>query len=167
MITLEKLSLFCDVLNRHSVKYILIGGCAVILHGLEKPTYDIDFLVEDTEENVAKIKKALLCFLRENEIAELNAKMLRHYQVVRVGLGGYYVDLLTKVGDIDYKVARQEIYFEKVGGVEIPVAGLDTMIALKQSYREIDQKDRLFLEGKKEYLRRKTKRNKKNYKEGL
>ncbi|MEW6006961.1 MAG: hypothetical protein AB1595_02245 [bacterium] len=37
MVILEKLSSLCNPLNKEGVKYILIGGCAVILHGLERP----------------------------------------------------------------------------------------------------------------------------------
>ncbi|OPX17816.1 hypothetical protein BXT86_04495 [candidate division WOR-3 bacterium 4484_100] len=153
MITLEKLSSFCDVLNKNGVKYILIGGCAVILHGLERPTYDIDFLIKDSEENVEKLKKSLLSYLKEDEIEDINLEVLKEYKVVRVGLGDYYVDLITKIADIDYEVANKDKYIEKIDNVEIPVAGLDTMIELKKGYRKIDKKDRIFLEGKKEYLK--------------
>lgn len=136
MITLEKLSSFCDVLNKNDVKYVLIGGCAIILHGLERPTYDIDFLIENSKENVDKIRNTLLSYLNEDEIKELNSEMLRKYKVVRVGLGDFYVDLLTRVADVDYKVANRDKYIEKIENVAIPVAGLDTMIKLKQGYRE-------------------------------
>lgn len=159
MITLEKLSSFCNILNKNDVKYVLIEGCAVILHGLERPTYDIDFLVETSAENIKRIKKALLLFLNGDEIKELNSEMLGRYKVVRVGISDYYIDLMAKVGGVDYKIAKQDMYFEKIGDVQIPVAGLDTMIKLKQSYREIDRKARLFLEGKKEYLKQKAKQN--------
>jgi hypothetical protein len=43
-------------LNENSAQYILIGGFAVIAHGGGK---DIDFLVEASPENVARIKAAL------------------------------------------------------------------------------------------------------------
>ncbi|RKZ22536.1 hypothetical protein DRQ16_02295 [bacterium] len=155
MITLEKLSSFCNVLNQNGVKYILIGGCAVILHGLERPTYDIDFLIENTEENINRIKKALLTYLDVDTVKEITPDMFRKYKVVRVGLGDYYVDFMTQIGDVDYKVAESDAYIEKINNVEIPVAGLDTMIKLKQGFPESDIKDRLFLEGKKHYLKEK------------
>ena len=56
---LEDLTNLCRYLNNENVKYILIGGFAVILHGFVRGTKDIDLLVESSEENIRKLKKAM------------------------------------------------------------------------------------------------------------
>ena len=56
MITLEKLAQICSILNKYEIKYVLIGGCAVILHGLERTTMDIDVIIENSSENINKLK---------------------------------------------------------------------------------------------------------------
>jgi hypothetical protein len=61
------------------------------------------------------------------------------------------VDIITKIGDIDYGEASGNVVREIIDDVSIPVAGIDTMIELKKGIREIDIKDRIFLEGKKEF----------------
>lgn len=48
---LEDLVSVCRSLNREGVRYLLIGGFAVILHGLVRTTKDIDLLVDPSEEN--------------------------------------------------------------------------------------------------------------------
>lgn len=49
----------CGALNAAGARYLLIGGFAVIAHGLGRPTKDIDFLVDDSPDNVARVKAGL------------------------------------------------------------------------------------------------------------
>ena len=154
MLTLEKLLQVLKALNAAGVKYILVGGWAVILHGLERTTVDMDILVEDSDENLGNLKKALGNFLQPEEISEFTPAMAREYGVVRVGLGDFYIDVITKIGNMDYQTAAGGISKEIIDGVTVPVAGLETMIEMKKGVREIDMKDRLFLEGKKDFLKK-------------
>jgi hypothetical protein len=151
MTTLEDLLKLGKTLSESEVKYVLIGGWAVILHGLGRTTVDIDIIVENSDENIKNLKNALRKFIKEEEIGELTSEMMKEYQVIRVGLGDFYVDIITKIGDIDYGEASGDVVREIIDDVSIPVAGIDTMIELKKGIREIDIKDRIFLEGKKEF----------------
>lgn len=47
---------FIQALNINGVKYILVGGYAVILHGYIRSTADMDIWVDKTKEN-KKLKK--------------------------------------------------------------------------------------------------------------
>lgn len=49
---------FWNQLNKHSVKYILVGGFATNLHGYQRYTGDMDLYIEDTLENRKKIREA-------------------------------------------------------------------------------------------------------------
>lgn len=42
---------FWRTLNEASVKYLMVGGFAVNIHGFNRTTGDIDLWVEDTSEN--------------------------------------------------------------------------------------------------------------------
>jgi len=42
---------FIDALNKAEVKYILVGGFSVILHGYSRTTSDMDIWVERNLEN--------------------------------------------------------------------------------------------------------------------
>jgi hypothetical protein len=48
-----------DLLNRHDVKFILIGGAAGIAHGSPRLTLDVDVVYHRTNENIVKIVDAL------------------------------------------------------------------------------------------------------------
>ena len=46
-------------LAEYDVDYILIGGVAVIMHGMERLTRDIDLFIRNTPSNIDKLKDAL------------------------------------------------------------------------------------------------------------
>ena len=45
-------------LEKHKVKYVVIGGIAAVLHGVPRATFDLDLLIEATEENAHKLLEA-------------------------------------------------------------------------------------------------------------
>lgn len=60
----------CQALNEAGARYLLIGGFAVIAHGAGRFTKDIDLLVDDSSENVARVKRAL-AVLGDNAASEV------------------------------------------------------------------------------------------------
>jgi hypothetical protein len=58
--TLDDLLFLCRSLNGAGAKYIVIGGWAVIQHGFERTTSDVDLLVDSSPENFQKIRTAML-----------------------------------------------------------------------------------------------------------
>ncbi|MBN2266711.1 MAG: hypothetical protein JW725_00020 [Candidatus Babeliaceae bacterium] len=46
--------------HKHDVKYLVIGGIAAVLHGVPRATFDLDILIEATEENAQHLLEAML-----------------------------------------------------------------------------------------------------------
>lgn len=46
-------------LQRHDVKYVVIGGIAAILHGVPRATFDLDLLIDPTPDNAKRLLDAL------------------------------------------------------------------------------------------------------------
>ncbi len=46
--------------QQHDVRYVVIGGIAVILHGVPRVTFDLDILIEATPDNARHLLDALL-----------------------------------------------------------------------------------------------------------
>jgi predicted nucleotidyltransferase len=154
MIALSSLAEVCKRLNENRVDYVVVGGFAIILHGYQRATIDIDLLVESSKDNVAKIKNALHDILPE-ACKELNDEDVASYIVVRMGGDELIVDLMAKIKDIDFSKAI--IDTEEIDGIKIPFADLETLIQMKQGVREKDKQDLLFLKGKKEFLEKNDK----------
>lgn len=50
---------FIELLSANSVRYLVVGGYAVALHGYPRYTKDLDIWVESTKENAGRIIKTL------------------------------------------------------------------------------------------------------------
>jgi HEAT repeat protein len=77
-----------EVLERHQVRYVVIGGLAAVIHGSPLPTYDIDITPERTKANL----RALLAAL-----AELDALALAEDDDERAA-----ADLLEACDDLSF-----------------------------------------------------------------
>jgi hypothetical protein len=53
---------FLSTLNEAEVRYILVGGYSVVLHGYSRTTSDMDLWVERTSENYHQLIKAFQIF---------------------------------------------------------------------------------------------------------
>jgi len=144
----------CEALNKEDAKYVVVGGCALILHGYYRTTHDIDLLVDPSVENIKKLKKALKTIFKSEEISEIRDVDIEEYAVVRVAPESeeIVIDLIGKIGKIDFQIASQDIEEIELEGIKIPICGLNTLIETKKGVRPKDKEDLLFLLGKKEYL---------------
>lgn len=141
---LEDLLTLCKALNREGVRYVLIGGFAVILHGFVRATKDIDLLVDASEENVQRLKRAM-AVLPDNAIALIGDDEIEKYKVVRIA-DEIVVDLLKDACGVDYgRAAEGGIEFKSVEGVPIPVGRKELLIETKQTVRPSDAADVQFL----------------------
>jgi hypothetical protein len=46
--------------QQHEVKYLVIGGIAVVLYGIPRATFDLDIFIESTPKNARRLLDALL-----------------------------------------------------------------------------------------------------------
>ena len=153
---LERCLRILRTLGVEGVEYTLIGGIAVILHGLPRLTEDIDLLVKVEPENIEKLKRALLREFDDPSIEEISVEDLAHYAVVRYGSpDGFYVDLIARLGEVaDYGTVEQERM--DIRGVEVRVATAEALYRIKHdTVRPKDQADAMFLKAKIEFLQRK------------
>ena len=140
----EDLTKVCAALNREGAHYILIGGFAVIARGLERPTKDIDLLIEGTADNMERIKRAL-AVLPDNAVREVQSDEFDRYDVIRVA-DEVVIDLLSKACNVTWQDAMRDSEILELDNVEIPIASVETLIRTKQTIRPHDAADREFLE---------------------
>ena len=133
----------CRELNQRNVNYIVVGGMAINIHGFTRNTEDIDLLIETEEGNERKVLE-VLSLLPDGAAKELRPGELADYVVVRV-CDEITVDLMAKACGHDYESAKDLISPVVVDGVTIPFASPILLWKTKQTFREKDQIDRLFL----------------------
>jgi hypothetical protein len=140
---LEDLIALCKALNSEGVRYVLIGGFAVILHGFVRGTKDIDLLVDAAPQNIQRLKRAM-SVLPDNAIALIADDEIEKYRVVRIA-DEIVVDLMGSACGIDYERAKNSIETRTIDGVAIPIARKELLIDTKQTIRPSDAVDVQFL----------------------
>ncbi len=141
--TLKDLSEVCGWLNTEKARYVVVGGFAVRAAGYNRRTMDIDLLIETSPENEAAVFRAL-SHLPDNAIAEANIGEVHEYGVLRVG-DEFMVDLMKSGCGIDYATAIKDAQTSEVEGVPIPFASPPTLWRMKQTIRDKDVPDKLYL----------------------
>lgn len=141
------------LLDRHGVRYVVVGGLAGTVHGAVRVTFDIDLVPEWTDENLERVAAALrdagavLHRRGESDAVELaiDASTLKGFEVStwRTRLGD--VDLVagtptSRRGTLaGYETLARRAHRRDVFGVTILVADLDDVIESKQALaREAD-----------------------------
>ena len=140
---LEDLVALCKALNSEGVRYVLIGGFAVILHGFVRGTKDIDLLVDAAPQNIQRLKRAM-SVLPDNAAALIADDEIEKYRVVRIA-DEIVVDLMASACGIDYERAKSSIETRTIDGVSIPIARKELLIETKQTVRPSDAADVQFL----------------------
>jgi hypothetical protein len=99
--TIDDLVTICRSLNDNNVKYIVIGGMAIVNAGFARATEDIDLLIDPSIENRKHLLKSLQ-YLPDKAINLLKDDDLDKYTVVKIA-DEFVVDLLIKAGGYEYK----------------------------------------------------------------
>lgn len=136
----------CRALNEQGARYVVIGGFAINYHGYIRATEDIDLLIDVDPTNQNRIKKALE-ILPDKAIRELGDQDFRDYIVVRVS-DEILVDVMTAACGVEFEEASTQVEVANVRGVLIPFATPELLLRMKQTYRENDIADRIFLHRK-------------------
>lgn len=124
---------FIESLNAHDVKYILVGGYSVILHGYPRTTGDMDLWVERSEENYLRIKLAFEDF--GMPVFDMTKENFLHHPVWDVftfGIPPVAIDLMIKLEGFDFQeIYNRAIFFEDEG-FKIRVIHKNDLVAIKQ-----------------------------------
>ncbi len=133
-------------LDKYKVDYILIGGVAVILHGLERLTRDIDLFVKNEVKNIERLRQALSSVFKDASIEEITLEELQKYPVIRYGTpSSFYIDIMMKLGE---KITFDNLEYEIIEhqGVRIKIATPETLVYLKnETLRDKDKIDAFYL----------------------
>jgi len=117
---------FIQSLNDSEVRYLVVGGYAVALHGHPRYTNDIDIWIESTSENASRIIRALEQF----GFASLGLKeedFLVQNQIVQLGYPPNRIDLLTAIPGVDFPSCHRDRVDVETDGVRVSFINLENL----------------------------------------
>jgi len=131
-------------LERHKVKYIVIGGQAVVAYGASQFTRDADLWVNPTKTNLDRLRKALkelkttLRFLPPLESSYLKKGHGVHFRFKYQGRD-FCIDILGKPPRVSgFSSARKKAECIEWHGLNVPVLDIPRLVATKKTDREKD-----------------------------
>ena len=150
----EALLEFWDCLNKHNVKYIMVGGLATRFHGFNRNTDDLDIWIEDTPINRQHLRTAF------NELGYGDYASIETMQFVpgwtSFYAAGIVLDIMTEMKGLE-EYSFEECYevavVHNLENIPVPFLHINHLIANKKAVnRPKDQIDVFYLEKIKQLL---------------
>ena len=105
---------FIESLNARQVRYLVVGGYAVALHGHPRYTKDIDIWLDRDPENAERVLRAL-------------------DRIIQLGYAPNRIDLLTTLADLDFGACYASHLVVTIDHVDVNFIDLENPRASKRS----------------------------------
>jgi len=142
---------FIRLLDDHQVRFLIVGGEAVIFYGHIRVTGDVDFFFDHSAENVERLFDTLLEFW-QGEIPSLKdaAGLQKRGVIFQFGIPPNRIDLLNQIDGVEFEDAwatRNTVMLEiHARNIQTHYIGLEELIQNKEaSARPKDLDDLPFL----------------------
>lgn len=137
-------------LDRHGVDFVVVGGVAGLAHGSAYPTYDFDIAYARDSTNLRRLADALADIGATLRGAPADLPFQPDAQTLASGANFTFdtefgsLDILGDVAGIkSYDSLRSKSKFERIAGIDVRVAALNDLIAMKRAANR--PKDRLMV----------------------
>ena len=129
-------------LSKYKVKFILIGGYAVIYHGYARTTGDMDIWLALGDDNKEKLAKALEFFGIDEESLSMikSIDFTQSQNVFYFGKEPRKIDFITLISNVDFEDAFKQAEFFPFENFSIPVLDYHQLILSKLTSSRLKDK---------------------------
>ncbi len=151
----EELLRLWESLNKNQVKYIMVGGVALNLHGYQRTTEDIDIWIKDTTENRQRLRHAFKDYgLGDFEPIE-RMQFIPGWTYFHLN-NGLRLDVMTELKGLEeytFDECLDLASMAQIYNIEVPFLHINHLLdAKKATNRSKDQIDVIALEKIKKLL---------------
>jgi predicted nucleotidyltransferase len=133
---------FLKSLNSEGVRYLLLGGYAVIYYGYRRVTDDLDIWIAVDPENTAKVSEVLQRFAGFAPAAVKPSMLQQRGKVFIFGREPVRIDVLTGPSALEFEECYARRNVVKLDGVNVPMISFEDLKRNKiASGREKDLAD--------------------------
>jgi len=131
--------------QRHNVRYVIIGGVASVLYGVPRATFDLDILIEASDENVRNLLDAL------TDAGFWTATLTNSQEIlsneITIFKDRVRIDVQTSTPGLIFDEAWERREMMEYQGQEFYVVSLNDLISSKRAAgRDVDLEDVRLLE---------------------
>jgi len=117
---------FIQLLNENQVKYLVIGGYAVAIHGHPRYTKDIDIWIEISDDNANKLVTTLTQFGFDS-LGVTTQDFQTANQIIQLGYPPNRIDLITNPDGIDFQTCYDSKIEVNLNDVPVKFINLDNL----------------------------------------
>lgn len=122
---------FLQLLNKHKVDYLIIGGVAVNLHGYHRSTGDFDILIGPSAENKEKLIAAIHEFGYDTQdYQERGVEEVTMFTLGKRSKEGH-IELTNRIAGIVFYEAFQRVQIKEVEGIPVKFFHYEDLIKNK------------------------------------
>ena len=115
------------LLNKHGVRYLIVGGLAFIYHAKPRYTKDIDIWIDPTPENVKKANEALAEFGSPYLLTINNPE-----EILQIGVEPNRIDILQHLERVTFSNAWESRITDNYGEIGVNWIDIDNLIRAKE-----------------------------------
>jgi predicted nucleotidyltransferase len=138
---------FIESLNKFKVEYILVAGYAIIYHGYNRTTGDLDIWINPTSSNYSNLVKAFADFgMSLFDMSESKFLDTQNYDVYSFGRPPVCIEILTKVKGLNFHETYNNSKWVNFGGVEVQMIDIRDLKITKQAtgrHKDLDDLEHL------------------------
>ena len=117
---------FITLLNANDVRYLVVGGYAVAVHGYPRYTKDLDIWIQCTPLNAANLMKALDQFGFGG--LDIDAgDFTQEGRIIQLGYPPHRIDLMTSADGLTFADCYAKKLTVEIEGVEIDFIDIDNL----------------------------------------
>lgn len=125
--------------NAHRVEYLVVGAHALAAHGHVRATKDLDVFVRPSDDNAARVLRALEAF--GAPLHDLTAEDLtRPGLVFQIGVPPVRIDVITDIDGVEFSEAWPERLTSRFGDQDVPVLSRAHLIQNKRASGRLQDK---------------------------
>lgn len=123
---------FIQLLNDNNVRYLVVGGYALAVHGYPRYTKDIDIWIESSLDNAIQLLRALDQF-GFGSLGLKETDFLVKDQVIQLGYPPNRIDILTTLSGIRFEECYDKRLTVEIDGVKIYFIDRDSFLKNKKA----------------------------------
>ncbi|MEO8109532.1 MAG: nucleotidyltransferase [Ginsengibacter sp.] len=146
-----------EILNKKKAKFVLVGGLAVVVHGVYRTTKDMDILFEGNEDNSQRVLEAINAF----GFGSLNltiADLMDTNGYIQLGNEPIRIDLFNSLPGVAFDEVYKNAFEHEEDDIKFKVIHINHLIQNKNTVGRLQDLDDV--KKLKKILAKKEKKNK-------
>lgn len=117
---------FLRLLNDHDVRYLLVGGLAVGLHGYPRSTSDMDIWIQTESRNIQLVIDVIRAF--GFDTPNLSPVLFdRPRRILRMGHPPVRIEVMNSIDGVEFETCFVNRIDAEIDGITVPVISLSDL----------------------------------------